>query len=80
MPLMNTASTINTAQRKRRSRWSGTACVWPSGVQVRYDISAVTRWRWEKTGRLPPRDVFVGGVPVGWQPATLEAADRGPTD
>ena len=60
----------------RRARHTGTACVWPSGVELRYDISPVTRWRWEKDGLLPARDVFIAGKPVGWKPATLDAADR----
>jgi hypothetical protein len=64
-------------QKRGRSRSVGTSCVWPSGVEVRYDISSVTRWRWEKTGKLPPRDVFIAGQPAGWRPSTLEAADRG---
>lgn len=62
---------------KRRARTSGTACVWPSGVEVRFGISAATRWRWEKNGLLPARDVFLGGKAVGWKPATLDAAERG---
>lgn len=63
-------------QRKsnRTGLRQGTAVVWPSGVQERYGISAPTRWRWEKRGRLPPRDVNVGGK-TGWRPSTLEAAD-----
>lgn len=63
--------------RAKRSRRAGTACVWPSGVEQRYDISSPTRWRWEKRNKLPPRDVFVGGAAVGWRPETLDAADRG---
>jgi predicted DNA-binding transcriptional regulator AlpA len=62
---------------KKRSRTAGTVCVWPAGVQARYGISLPTRWRWEKDGKLPPRDVFVGGVAIGWRPETLEAAERG---
>ncbi len=69
------------ARKKMRNRGrlrpSGNAIVWPNGVEDRYGISAPTRWRWEKDGRLPPRDVFIGGVPAGWKPATLDAADRG---
>jgi hypothetical protein len=61
----------------KRSRSAGTACVWPRGVELRYDISAPTRWRWERLGLLPARDVFVGGKPVGWKPETLDTADRG---
>jgi predicted DNA-binding transcriptional regulator AlpA len=67
---------VNRNSIKRGPR-QGTVVVWPSGVQDRYGISAPTRWRWEKMGRLPKRDVNVGGK-TGWRPATLEAADRGP--
>jgi len=52
----------------------GNAVIWPRGVQARYDISAPTRWRWEKTGKLPPRDINVGGK-TGWKPSTLDTAD-----
>lgn len=52
----------------------GTVVVWPSGVQERYGISAPTRWRWEKLGLLPKRDVSVGGK-TGWRPETLLAAE-----
>jgi hypothetical protein len=62
---------------KRRGPHAGTAVIWPLGVQERYGISAVTRWRWERAGHLPPRDVFIGGKPAGWRPLTLEAAERG---
>jgi predicted DNA-binding transcriptional regulator AlpA len=51
--------------------------VWPSELQARYGISNPTRWRWERDGKLPPRDVKVGGVLVGWRPETLDAAERG---
>jgi predicted DNA-binding transcriptional regulator AlpA len=63
---------------RKRARTAGSVCVWPSGVEVRFGISAPTRWRWEKDGKLPRRDVFVGGVAVGWKPSTLETAERGP--
>lgn len=53
----------------------GTAVVWPSGVEARYGIKPVTRWRWERAGKLPPRDVHIGGRD-GWKPETLEAAER----
>jgi predicted DNA-binding transcriptional regulator AlpA len=65
------------ARPKKHTRTIGTACVWPRGVELRYDISAPTRWRWEKLGMLPPRDVFVGGKAVGWKPETLACADSG---
>lgn len=61
----------------KRARSVGTVCIWPRGVEQRYDISSPTRWRWEKQGRLPARDVFVGGKAVGWRPETLDAAERG---
>jgi predicted DNA-binding transcriptional regulator AlpA len=51
--------------------------VWPSELEGRYGISTPTRWRWERDGKLPKRDVKVGGVLVGWRPETLEAAERG---
>ena len=70
------------AKQKRspkRVRTVGTGCIAPRGIETRYDISPVSRWRWEKTGRLPPRDVFVGGIAIGWKPATIEQAERGPS-
>lgn len=63
---------------RRRARTAGTRCVWPGGVELRYGISKPTRWRWERDGLLPPRDVHVGGRAVGWRPETLDAADAGP--
>ena len=65
------------ACRSTSRRSVGTACIWPRGVEQRYDISAPTRWRWERQGLLPPRDVYIGGRAVGWRPETLEVADRG---
>jgi hypothetical protein len=72
--------------RSRAAPTSGTAVVWPAGVQQRYGISDVTRWRWERQSdrfrkdgvgveKLPPRDVYVGGR-SGWRPETLEAYER----
>jgi predicted DNA-binding transcriptional regulator AlpA len=52
----------------------GTHVVWPAGVEERYGIKPVTRWRWEKAGRLPPRDISIGGR-TGWRPETLDAAE-----
>jgi predicted DNA-binding transcriptional regulator AlpA len=62
---------------RKRMRREGTHCVWPAGVCQRYDISIPTRWRWERDGKLPPRDVSIGGIKVGWRPGTLDAADAG---
>lgn len=64
--------------RTQHKRTAGTVCIWPRGVERMFDISAPTRWRWEKLGLLPPRDVFVGGRAVGWRSETLEAASRAP--
>jgi hypothetical protein len=66
-----------TGKPKRSGPRQGTNVIWPSGVQDRYDISAPTRWRWERDGKLPARDVFIGGR-SGWRPGTLDAAERGP--
>lgn len=65
------------ARTPKRPRNAGTHVVYPRGVEARYGISLTTRWRWERAGRLPARDVFIGGEPVGWRPETLDAADRG---
>lgn len=63
------------ARRKKRiGPRQGTSVVWPAGVEQRYGISTPTRLRWEKNGRLPRRDVDVGGK-TGWRPATLERAE-----
>ena len=67
------------SQRKRPAPRQGTAIVWPKALETRYDISAVTRWRYERMGKLPKRDAFIGGVAVGWKLATLEAAENGPS-
>lgn len=60
---------------KRRAPLGGSAVVWPAGLEERYGISSPTRWRWEKSGRLPPRDVNIGGK-TGWRPETLAAAEH----
>jgi predicted DNA-binding transcriptional regulator AlpA len=72
------AASEPTARPTRRGKAvalkSGTAVIWPAGIQARYGISAPTRWRWEKTGRLPPRDVSIGGR-TGWRPETIVKAE-----
>jgi predicted DNA-binding transcriptional regulator AlpA len=52
--------------------------LWPSDVEQRYRISDSTRSRWEKTGKLPPRDVHLGGEAVAWYATTIEGAERRP--
>jgi predicted DNA-binding transcriptional regulator AlpA len=64
--------------RLKKVRPDGTACIKPRGLETRLGISPPTRWRWEKGGQLPPRDVFVGGRAIGWRPSTLEESERGP--
>ena len=61
----------------KRALIKGEAIVYPGGVEARYGISGVTRWRWERAHKLPARDVFIGGEPAGWRPETLEAAENG---
>ena len=60
-----------------RAAAAGTGCVWPRGIEERYGVTRRTRRRWEKAGKLPPRDVFVGGRAVVWKPETIEAAESG---
>lgn len=69
---------MSKVQRKlKQPRTGGTAVVYPRGVEQQLGVSAVTRWRMERDGRLPPRDFFIGPQPVGWKPATLQAAFDG---
>lgn len=75
---MNSTHSHTRTSRPKRMRSAGSGCIWPLGVQQRFGISAPTRWRWERLGLLPRRDVYVGGRAVGWRPETLEAAERGP--
>ena len=62
------------AERRRGAPRAGTAVIWPQGLQERYGISAPTRWRWERDGTLPARDIHIGGR-SGWRPETLAAAE-----
>ena len=62
---------------RKKPATHGTRCVWVAGVAEMYGISRITVWRWERDGKLPPKDVFVGGVAVGWKPETLERAMSG---
>lgn len=61
--------------KPRRALIEGKRVVWPRGVELRLGISAITRWRWERAGKLPPRDVHIGGR-SGWSPDTLAAAEQ----
>lgn len=46
--------------------------LWALNIQRRYNISKTTRWRWEASGALPPRDLFIGRR-SGWRLATILA-------
>ena len=48
----------------------------PFHLAERYQCSAPTIWRMQRDGRLPARDVHLGGKPIGWRLSTLEAAER----
>jgi hypothetical protein len=61
--------------KPKRAPTEGSHVVWAAGAERRYGITPVTRWRWERAGRLPPRDVSIGGR-TGWRPETLDAAER----
>ncbi len=72
-----TTTTTGATKRPKRARTGGTAIIHPRGIEERYGISAVTRYRWERAGKLPARDVYIGGIAAGWRPETLDAAERG---
>jgi hypothetical protein len=55
----------------------GTNVIWPHGLQLRYGVSGMMIWKWQKDGKLPARDVFVGGRAFGWKPETIERAEQG---
>lgn len=59
--------------RKSSPPGEGTEVVWPRGVETRLGLTPWTRWRWERDGKLPQRDVCIGGR-TGWKPATIAAA------
>jgi len=59
----------------RRAPLGGAEILWPAGVEDRYGISSVTRWRWERSGKLPARDIEIGGR-TGWKRSTIEAAEQ----
>jgi hypothetical protein len=61
----------------KRVRTTGVGCIWPRGLRERYGVSAPTLWRWERAGKLPRRDIFIGGRAVGWRPETIERAECG---
>jgi hypothetical protein len=62
-------------KRTRGAPVAGSRVIWPKGLEERWGISPVTRWRYEKSGKIPARDVHIGQG--GWRPETIEAAERG---
>lgn len=63
---------MTTKQRRQRPA-AARAILWPRDIEDQLAISTPTRWRWERSGKLPPRDAHVGGKAVGWRPSTIEA-------
>jgi len=49
----------------------------PREIAIRYRIADYTRSRWEREGKLPKRDFFVGNKPRGWFLETILKAERG---
>lgn len=52
---------------------AGTHVIWPAGLEEMLGISPVTRWRRERQGKLPPRDISIAGR-TGWKRQTIENA------
>lgn len=58
-------------QAARRILWSTDLC-------RRWGISAVTLWRWQRTGACPPPDFCPPGAQrKGWRLETIEQFERG---
>ena len=62
---------MSTKKKLRELPYAKRAVLKPLDVERLFDISDVTRYRWEKKGKLPPRDVVLNGEYIGWRPATL---------
>ena len=58
-------------KRPRTALVRGLSVVWPAGLEAMLGCSAVTRWRRERDGSIPPRDVKLGAS-SGWRPETIE--------
>lgn len=63
---------VEKPEAKRSVVKRGLLVVWPSGLAEDLGITAVTRWRWERDGKLPKRDVSIAGR-TGWKPSTIAA-------
>lgn len=64
------------AKRRTRPRFPLEGVVFPTDLEGRYGCSSDTVRRWERDGRLPARDVRIGGKTKGWKLETIEAAER----
>jgi predicted DNA-binding transcriptional regulator AlpA len=64
---------IRTDRRTRGAPHAGTAVIWPPGLREMLGISEPTLWRWERLGKVPARDIEIGGR-RGWKRSTIEAA------
>jgi predicted DNA-binding transcriptional regulator AlpA len=70
---------LQTTARKNEERASDRPLIlWPNDLEQRYGVSDSTRSRWEKLGKIPARDVYLGGEPVAWYATTIESAERRP--
>lgn len=49
--------------------------LWPADLARRWGVTAVTLWRWQRAGKMPPPDFQTARS--GWRLATIEAFERG---
>ena len=70
--------TAASAKPRAKKAKPAPSVLWPVDVANRYGVSEKTRWEWERDGKLPKRDVHIGGEAVAWYVTTIEAAERGP--
>ena len=52
-------------KKTKRAPKQGTHVVWPAGVEERYGINPVTRWRWERTGTSRPGTCSAAAAAAG---------------
>jgi predicted DNA-binding transcriptional regulator AlpA len=63
---------VRTRRADRSKRPQGV--IWPGDLERFYGISLSTRWRWEREGQLPARNVHIGGG--GWLADTMPEVAR----